>query len=57
MFLLSLRRSKDSVTLTSNNTSLHAINMVIVLLGPIAKQPNLILENIKESLTTDDTVL
>lgn len=43
--------------LTSNNTSLHAVNMVIVLLGLIAKEPNLILENIKESLSTDDAVL
>lgn len=31
--------------------------MGIVLLGPIAKQPNLILENIKYSLTTDDALL
>lgn len=31
--------------------------MVIVLLGLIAKEPNLILENIKESLSTDDAVL
>lgn len=31
--------------------------MMVVLLGPIAKQPNLILENFKESLTTDDAAL
>lgn len=31
--------------------------MVIVLLGPIAKQLNPTLENIKESLSTDYTVL